>query len=347
MQTTSYLYRPILKKAFDITRKYSNLWFFGLFAVLVSAGGEYEIISRAFYNNADEGGIINAFVVSFQSGWQEGLSLVNGNFWSNLWQLMIDSPSFVAMALFFFLFIITLTLFVIWLAITSQIALIKGSSLAGKNKKMPFAEGFDFANKNFWPIVAVIAILKIVLFVMFGLLGWEILLLSGGGILARMLYILSFIVFVAVVLLVSFILKYQTFFILLKKKKFLPALKAAWEIFMQNWLITLEMGLLMFGVYLVAASLSAFIITFCLGIPVFVIPLYATALPALLKILFTIISAVLMVAGISWVTAVMTVFQWAGWTSLFERLAGDDDSVSKLERIGEEFKQLPNVILGK
>lgn len=347
MQTTSYLYRPILKKAFDITKKFKNLWFFGLFAVLVSAGGEYEIISRAFYNNADEGGIINAFIVSFQNGWQEGLSMASGSFWSNLWQLIIASPSSVVMTLFVFLFIITLTLFVVWLAITSQIALIKGSSLAGKNKRMLFVDGFDFANKNFWPIVAVIAILKIVLFVMFGLLGWEIVLLAGGGMLANILYILSFIIFVAVVLLVSFILKYQTMFILLKKQKFMPAIKSAWELFKENWLITLEMGLLMFGVYLVAASVSAFIITFCLGIPVFVIPLYATALPEVLKVLFALISAIFMVVGIAWVTAVMTTFQWAGWTSLFERLAGNDDSVSKLQRIGENLRQLPNVILGK
>lgn len=347
MQTTSYLYRPILKKAFDITKRFKNLWFFGLFAVLVSAGGEYEIITRAFYNSADEGGIINAFIVSFQNGWQEGLSLANGSFWSNLWLLIVASPGSVLMTLFVLLFIITLTLFVVWLAISSQIAIIKGVSLAGKNKKMTMADGFDFANKNFWPVAGVIALLKISLFVLFSILSWEIMLLAGGGTLASVLYVLSFIIFVAVVILVSFILKYQTFYILLKRQKFVPAIKSAWELFKNNWLISLEMGLMMFGVYVVAASVTAFIITFSIGIPAVVIPYYATALPGVLKILFTLMAAVFMVVGIGWVTATMTTFQWAGWSALFERLEGTDDGVSKLQRIGEEFKQLPNVILGK
>lgn len=346
MQTTSYLYRPVLKKAFEIVKKFKNLWFFGLFAVLVSAGGEYEIISRAFYN-ADNEGLINSFLSAFQGGWQEGLKLADGHFWSNLGRLIMQNPAAVATTLFALVFILTLALFIIWLSVASQIALIKGSSLAGKNKKISIGEGLEYANKNFWPILLIVALLRIALFVLFGLLGWEIMLLAGTGIIGAAAYVVSFIVFVLAVLLISFVFKYQSFYILLKRQKFQAAWRSAWELFTKNWLISLEMALLMFGVYLVSAAVSAFIITFLSGIPLVVIPFYFIAMPAAFKVVIAAACVVLIVIGVLFVTAVMTAFQWAGWTALFERLAGDDDGVSKLERWGENLKQLPGVILGK
>lgn len=345
MQTTSYLYRPALKKAVEITKKFKPLWFFGIFAVLVSAGGEYEIISRAFYN-VDEGGLINSFLVAFQSGWQEGMQLANGNFWSNFGQMVSSNPAALISTLFVLLLILTLTLFISWLAVVSQIALVKGCSLAGKNKKFSIVEGVEYANGNFWSILLIVAILKFILFLMFALLGWELVLLFGTGVLGVIIYLVSFTVFVMAVLVISFILKYQTFYILLKRQKFQTALNSAWNLFTKNWLISLEMALLMFLAYLVSAALSAFIIYFFSGIPLVVIPFYFMAMPGLLKILVAVIAVILMVIGVLFVTAVMTVFQMAGWVALFERLEGDDGS-SKLERWGEDLKQLPKVMLGR
>jgi len=346
MQTTSYLYRPVLKKAFDITKKFKNLWFFGLFAVLVSAGGEYEIISRAVYNDADSGGLINAFLASFRGGWQEGLKMVDGNFWRNLWLLIIGNPAAVATTLFVFLFIVILTLFVVWLAVAAQIALIKGCSAAGKNKKLAIGEGLDYANNNFWPVLGIVAILKAALFLLFAILSWEIILLAGLGWFGSLIYLLSFIVFVAFVLVISFILKYQIFYILLKRQKFAAAFNSAWLLFEKNWLISLEMALIMFLVYLAAAAVSAFIITFLSGIPLVVIPFYFVALPVFLKVAFSAAAVILIVVGVLLVTAIMTTFQWAGWTVLFDRLAGDE-GVSKLERWGDELKKLPETMFGE
>jgi hypothetical protein len=345
MQTTLYLYRPVLKKALDITRKYKSLWFFGLFAVLVSAGGEYEIISRGLYNPGEDS-IINAFVVSFQSGWQEGAKLTSSNFFQNFGQLLLKDSATVATTLFVLLFIITLTLFVVWLAVASQIALVKNASLAGKNKKATIIEGFEFANGNFWPVLIIVACLKIVLFVLFGILGWELWMLYGSGIWGSVLYVLSFIFFVVITLIIAFVFKYQTFYILLKRQKFIPALKSASRLFTGNWLISLEMALIMFGVYLLAAALCVFILTLFAGIPIVIIPIYLVALPAVLKWLISGVALVAMLALILLITAIMTTFQWAGWVALFERLEGGEE-VSKLERISQGIAQLPSYMIGK
>jgi hypothetical protein len=345
MQTTSFLYRPVLKKAFEITSRFKNLWFFGLFAVLVSAGGEYEIISRGLYNPGSDS-INNAFITSFQSGWQEGAGLAGGDFWHNLGLLILKNSATLATGLFVLLLIVTITLFVVWLVLASQIALIRNISLAVKNKQATIANGLQFANKNFWPIFVIIVCLKAALFVLFGILGLELMWLFGTGVWGAMLYLASFVVFVILTLIISFILKYQTFYVLLKRQKLLAALKSASELFSNNWLISLEMAGIMLGVYLAVASISVFVLSLLAGIPLIIIPLYLSALPALIADILAGIALVLAVAIILWLTAVMTVFQWAGWTVLFDRLEGGEEA-AKLERLGQNLRQLPQYIFGK
>jgi len=345
MQTTSFLYRPVLKKAAEITRKFKNLWFFGLFAVLVSAGGEYEIISRGLYN-PDSNSILSAFITSFQTGWQEGAGLAGNSFWQNLGLLILRNSATLATGLFVLLLIVTITLFVVWLVLASQIALIKDISLAAKNKKATIAEGLQFANKNFWPIFVIIVCLKVALFILFGILGLELMWLFGTGVWGAVLYLVSFVVFVILTLIISFVLKYQTFYVLLKRQKLFDALKSAGKLFADNWLISLEMAGIMLGAYLAVASISVFVLALLAGIPIIIIPLYLSALPTVIADILAGIALLLAVVIILWLTAVMTVFQWAGWTVLFDRLEGGEES-AKLERLAENFRQLPQYILGK
>ena len=67
------LYRPILKKAWQITRKFKSLWFLGLFAAIFSGGGEFEILSRIIFNPVNDQGAIKEFMASFKSGINDSL----------------------------------------------------------------------------------------------------------------------------------------------------------------------------------------------------------------------------------------------------------------------------------
>lgn len=343
IENTSYLYRPVLKQAWKTVSKFKSLWFFGLFALLVSAGGEYEIIVRGIYNPQSDG-IINSFLMSFQQGWQEGLALTQGNLWGNLWNLLVTDYGQLALTLFALLLIIVLTLVVIFLVVVCEIALIKGASLAGKNKKMSIREGINFSHHNFWPVFGVVAILKAVIFAIFSLLSLELWLLSGLGSWGNLLYILSFILFVAIVLIVSFVLKYQRFYLILRKEKFGQSLRSAWQLFIKNWLISIEMALIMLGVYLVATFLWFFIVLILAGIPIIIIPFYLAVLPALFKVLISVLAAVLALASVFLITAIMTAFQWSGWVALFERL-DTGEKASKLERFTQQAKEIPKMFL--
>ena len=127
----------------------------------------------------------------------------------------------------------------------------------------------------------------------------------------------------------------------------MPALKNAWVLFESNWLISLEMALIMFFVYLATAVVSAFLITLSSGVAIIIIPLYLSGLAVIVKYLIAGLAALLAIAGVLFITAVMTTFQWAGWTALFERLVGEDSVVSKTERIAQIYYDLPKVIRGK
>lgn len=341
MQTTTYLYRPVLKRAWEITKKFKPLWLFGLFAALVSAGGEYEMIYRAFSGSSQDG-IVNNFIGGLQSGWAEGAKLATGDFWGNLWQLTKIAPDSMLMVVFLFLLILILFVFFVWLAVSAQIALIKGASLANKNKKMSWHEGFTFANSNFFPVLGVVAVLKVILFALFLVLGWELWLTSSLGIWGTIIYIISFIFFVLVVLVISFVLKYQVLYLTLKKQGFVTAFKSAWRLFVANWLVSLEMSLIMLGIYLVASALTLLLITLSAGIPIIIIPFYLLSINLVIKIIISILAALLALIGVIFITATVTVFQWSGWVALFERLDSGDEA-SKLERFGQSIKQLPDM----
>lgn len=344
MQNTSYLYRPVLRRAWETTKKFKNLWLFGLFAVLVSSGGEYEIIYGGFNNNS-QSGFIWSFIDGFKNGWSEGLQLAGGNFWQNFWNLFTTSYGALTLGLFVTLFILFLAFLMIWLVISSQIALVKGSSLANKNKKMSLGEGFDFANRNFWPVLGVTVISKIVFWFLFGLLGLEAWLLSGGSWWEISLFALSFIIVAVLVLIAAFVFKYQIFYLLLKKQGFIPAFQKAWQLFLSNWLISLEMSLIMLGVYLSTTILWIFAILLLAGIPIVILPFYLSVLSLGIKVALTVIAAILSLLSVAVLVSSMTVFQWAGWVALFERLEGGEET-SKLTRVAEQIRNVPALVLG-
>lgn len=343
IQNTAFLYRPVLKKALEITKKFKRLWLFGLFAVLVSSGGEYEIIMRAFYNTQGQG-ILASLWEGAKSGWEEGIVYTGSNFFSVLWQFLLsDSGSFMMVA-FVFLAMIVLFLLITWLAVASQIALIKGVSLGVKGKKIKNDEALKAANLYFWPVLLIVAVMKFALFVLFAVFGWILWLVIGLGIAGQIISVIAFLIFMVLALIISFIAKYQTFYISLKKQKLFPALQSAWRMFLDNWIISLEMALMMLGAYIIATIVWVFLVALLAGIPIVIIPLYLTSLPIAIKIAVSALAAALALIVVPLIASVITVFQWAGWTVLFERLAGDGEDLSKIERVVRSVKEIPKNI---
>lgn len=337
------LYRPILKKAYLITKKFKNLWFFGLFAAILGTGGEYEIFIRAMSRPNNVDGVILGTLTSFKEGWTSGAAL-GGNFWSNFWSLLITDPLSVIGIILLLIVSITIALFFIWLTLISQIGLIRNGDLAGKNKRAGINEGIDFAVKNFWPVLLINVVLKIILFIIFLLLGEMVILLSARGAAGVAIYYLLFLIFVFIVFIISFLLRYQIFYLLLKKQKLMAALKSSWKLFVKNWLISLEMALVMFMLYIIAT-----ILTLLAGLVIFnlfFIIIFNFALPFWLFNLLLFIVFLSVIIIIPLITALLSTFQWSAWTLLFNRLTAGK-GISKVIRISQQLPQLPNYLMRK
>lgn len=345
MQTTNYLYRPVLRRAWEITWRNKKLWWLGLIAVLISSGGEYEIISRAIVNDSS-GNIIGSIVTGFQEGVSEAVGSGIALSWSAFTTGWPASGIILGVALLTMIISLIVIFLVISAAVLCQSGLIRNIALYNRNKKPLIKEALQFAWANFWPILAVMIVFKLALFVLFSLLGWQAMFVSGLGVWGTVLYLISFLIFIALSLIVSFVIKYQIFFILLKKQKIKPALFSAWGLFKANWLISLEMALFMFLAYLVAAFIVTFLVLVFIAVSIVVIPLYFPFLVFWVKMLISIICLIAILAVIFIVTGLITTFQWAGWTVLFDRLMGSEET-SKIERVVQDFRELPQVIMGK
>ena len=325
-------YRLILKRAWEITVKFKSLWLLGLFSAMLSSGGEFEILTKIMFNPNGKNSL-QELAEKFKAGLEAGFTQAGGNPWQNFYNAITASPLAMASALVILILTIAIICFVIWLAIVSQIGLIKNISSIDKNKKVTINEGIDAGVKNFWPVLIINFICKAVIFAVILLFAKEILFLVQYGIVGSALHVVSLVVFSIFIVVISFICRYQTFYIVLKKEKIMPALKSAYGLFLANWLISLEMALLMFLLYMAAAFVGGFLTSVFLAVPL-VFLTYANFLP---MIVITIIAAMSMIAVFAitfFITAFLGTFQWSSWTILFEQIEGNR-IISKIVRLSE------------
>lgn len=334
------LYRPILKRAWLITKKFKHLWFFGLFATILGSSGEYEMLLRVMPQSSANDGVIGATLKSFWAGIENGLNSDSGLI-AGIINAIKTNPQSIILAAFIFLLAITVALFILWLAIISEIGLIKNIALASKNKKSTINSGIDFAVGKFWPVLAANAIMKIAVFILFVIAGLEISFLSSRGTAGTIVYYLSFIIFALITFAISFISRYQLYYIIIGKQKIIPALKSGWQLFKKNWMVSYEMGFI-----LLVISLATTIVTVFASLTVLSIPI---TLPAFFPIEIWLASAIALIAIVTvlalnfFVAAFLTTFQWSCWTMLFDSI-DKSQAISKISRTAQD---LPNYIIGQ
>ena len=155
-----FSYRSILKQAWVIAWNHKYLWFFGLFASLAIAGGsmEYQFITQTFGE-----GVINS---SYQ-----GLNtlLAWSEICSKVWLGVIDlfHQNFIVIINAFTILLLTLTLIsvFVWLAISSQAALVDSvKKIISSKKKLPnitVRAGLTVGSKHFWSVLGLNILIKI------------------------------------------------------------------------------------------------------------------------------------------------------------------------------------------
>jgi len=324
------LYRNILKQAWRITWHNKYLWFFGIFAALLGSSGEYEMLWRQLSNDGGQTTPI------FQQVAQTGV--FSRQVFSNLTQIMTEDAMSLLLVLLIGLAILVLFIFTVWLVIISQIAIVNNAAAIIDKKKINFQAGINNGLKNFWPVLGLNILVKAIIYVIFLIISLPIILSTDmtSVLTANFLYIVAFIIFIPVVFALSFIIKYAIAYVVIRRSNFIDSLKQGWRLFIDNWLISLEMAFILFFINL-AVGFTAIISILILAIPFLFLGFIFYYLASFIGFwLIVILAGICLLLIIILSGAILSVFQIGSWISLFVELINNGGK-SKLIRVVEKI----------
>ncbi len=316
------LYRNILKLALKSTWQNKYLWIFGLFASILGTGGSYEILINGNINSSIFK--IKNFLINTQ--------ILNGKFFVNLGKLALTDPFSFFMAMFILIITVAIFLFLLYIAIVSQAALVNNTALIYGNKKHNFQNGIETGKKNFLPVLSINIVLKIIISFILIIISLPITLNKGEiNYVQSIYYVISFIILIPIVVIISFISKYAIAYIVIKKNNILKSIKNAWDLFKDNWLVSLEMAFILLFINIVF-NFALLLIILILAIPFLLLFLAFYFLKSLIAIWIIIfIGFISLFIIVSLAAAVLSTFQISSWIYLFIKLI-NEGGVSKLIR---------------
>jgi hypothetical protein len=308
------LYRDILKKSFNITFKNKILWFFGLFAAPLIGIAEYKIITNSLGGLSGEW-FFNKWYPIIRTGIFEPQILR---------KLLMSGPSAL-----FILFIILATFilfifFLIWLAIVAQGSLIDAinKSNARTFNSPKLKSSISLGIKNFFPLFGVHFLVKFVLMLSFMLLSLPIIAIAFGGqnTMLEILYFIFSLIFIPIGIVIIFVSKYAINYIIIDKENFYNGIKKGYYLFLNNWLVSIEMSLILFFISIIAGFLVAAIISFLILPFGFLIYIFAQMGLIFILKLFLVLTLILLVILSLLVTSILSTFQYSNWVLLFNKL---------------------------
>ncbi|MFA6306666.1 MAG: hypothetical protein WCV70_01795 [Patescibacteria group bacterium] len=316
-------YRNILKQAWQLTWRNKYLWWFGIFAALLGNGGEFEIL---FNNSGANPG--QALFPSWQRIFSTGI--FSGHTLTNIGNLLKQDTLNMIFVLITCLIVLAVCLFLIWLVIVSQAAVVNNSAAVIKQKKHTLRDGFNSGILNFWPVLTLNIIIKAIIYILLVAVSLPAIFYQGNFN-AKLFYIFALIIVAPVAIILSFIMKYAVAYAVINKSKVVPAIKQGWRLFKENWLISFEMAIILFFINLLV-GLAIVLAILILAVPFLFLGLifyyafslvgsWLIAILAFASFLFIVVSA----------GAALAVFQISSWTGLFLELE-KKGGVSKLVR---------------
>jgi len=253
---------------------------------------------------------------------------------SNIGKLMIEEPFSMIMILFIILLIIVLLLFVVWLSNVSQIAIVNNTAYISEDKETNFQEGVTVGIKNFWPVFALNIFKKIVIVVILAIMSLPLLMSEGALNLipANIIFSILFVVLVPAIISLAFVVNFTVSYVVIKKEKLNLAIKKAMKLFAKNWLISIEMGFLIYLISLLATF--AAILSLLLLVTPFLLLIYLAVniqsvalFGVVLSLSFVVFTLVIVFVG-----AVLSSFQNSANTLFFMKLIGGGGT-SKIVRV--------------
>jgi hypothetical protein len=220
-------------------------------------------------------------------------------------------------------------------AIVSQVGIIKGTIAIDKKKKFSWRDAIRLGLANFWPVLGLNFVTRVIMFGLLLLFAFLVSLLATQlAWLNILVYSLAFVILLILGIIIYFITIYGTAFIVLRNHPVGTALRYSWYLFKQNSLLNLEMGFILFVVGVLSGVIAIFAGLFALS-PFILLYLLLIFLSVninfwILGTLTIVLLVMIMVAVSAWYAT----FQISVWSLLFEELILDRGE-SKFLRIAK------------
>ena len=317
------IYRNILKTSLGHVLQNKYFWFLGLFSAIFITD-VYELLMQVLGSDISRG---NFLLLNFFSIFFVGLNTGT----------MLSFVAFVKLVVVLAVFL-SFILLIFWLATISQVALIKNSALVLGGHSHSLEDGMSLGNKKFWPVFGYNLIFKGIVYLAFFAVTLPFVYFSflASSILYYVVFAFLFVIFMILVIVFSFIVKYSIAFYVLENDTFLNSFKKEWHLFWKNWLVSAEMATILF--------IISFFATFIFGIFIYLAFLpfqylisISIAMQSLSGLVLSLLVGFIFVGIIvGLVASILSAFITSSWTNLF-LILNKEGATSKLLRITKKF----------
>ncbi len=320
-------YWRIVKDSFNLAWRHNHLWVFGFFATFAGFGGIGEILLQA-YNKV-------AIDIPEISWTLSPMYILPGA--ATVSAIVKFSPYPLITVILFTAIAGLMTAIFIWLVVTAVGGLIASIHKIRQGHDAHFADGLRLGVPTFWRLFGVNALAKIIVAAAVLFTGTNLMaLVSDRTFGSGLFFLASFIVFTAITVAVSVAAVYGSVQVVIEGAPLNKALVDGSRLLARNWLVSLEMALLLLFANLVLGA-AAVLVLLILSVPVVFLFLVAAALSAdALLIFLTVLSATALLFAVVIYGSFMTTFQVSAWTMLWQELTGKGRR-PLLEALGAHF----------
>lgn len=317
-------YKNVFKQALKLTWNNKLFWFLGVFTVFFSTSVEIEMVDNFFGSSRN-------YLYSFKDILQNSLfkqGLVEGL------QNLINTRMFSFMLVLGLILLVLMIVSVIaQILITAQsAALIKVGSPDLKNhKNFNWVDNLSQNKRLIVPVILLDLFLKIMINLFLVVISLP-LFLGNQNPSSGWMYILFFMVLFPAAIVMAFVVRYMTCYLVVYGYSVKEAIVGGWRLFTKNWLISAEMSLVLFLINIFGSVLVVFIILAVAN------PLWFLAVLVNQYIynggfyVILALSYVVYFVLFAWGASLLSVFNISSWTSLFlqlDKLGG----ASKISRV--------------
>ncbi|MFC1788145.1 hypothetical protein ACFLZY_02915 [Patescibacteria group bacterium] len=317
------LYRSLLKDAWRLTWQRKQFWVFGLFAAVISSGGVVDVLFRSFKRietgrNLFEN-ILNGSFIGYE---------IFGQYVQQLQLLDVGRVSITAALA------LIIIIGILFAAVVSQGALIIGLS---KRQILTLKQAWQKGLSFFWPIFGLNILIKALSIIMIILSTLPLVLfITRATYQDALLFFALFLIFFPLVIIISIVSMIALIDIIKSKSHALDAIHTGLIYFKRHWLVTFELGVILFFITTIAGFLM-FLILLLLSLPYTVLLVLTTITAShTLFILINALAFLLTVILILIFIALAATFQHACWLIFYERAVHKTRSLhlkAKLERL--------------